>query len=580
MKPAPGTKIVEFAEMLGYPDVQKFMALNSDKVKTTEAGVPYVDVNTDYPDYSEIGRAPASTEPASANTLNLDGVTAAASAPMPDNSTQGGSENLAINLLDGLNPDLKIVANPGAEVSTNPKVDLQADFMFTDKKPTVEAPDGMEKVTETQTQTTKSDFDFTKTEDLLSQRQKIDQELSALDLDKSQQESTAALEAMQKIREQEEQFDIAREERQRLQRQRETELMAQVNTVSEEYNAMTVDPDRFFTKRGTGAKILAGIAAGLGAYAASMTGTKNFALEIINKAIDDDIEAQKAEIAKTAGSITEQRNLLNDMIRKGMNDAEAESATRAIMLQRARQMLEERMAKITKEDAKQRGGILQQQIRNDELMKLEQLKQSAASTTTTLTKEEMKPSLQTTLAITREKEKAKAEGKSEGEKKAGLTAKEERELSVPGYLGVAPTPTEGRQARAAVSDGKALMGLLDDLIEQREKYGLALTSPTARTLGQGLAKEAQLIFKGDAFAALGVLAGPDMDIINAVIPEDPAAFKYGVKEQYQAVKERVQRRLNLKLEAMNLTPMTGIGTDMMKSDIREQTKSSLDTYGG
>ena len=58
MKPAPGTKIVEFAEMLGYPDVQKFMALNSDKVKTTEAGVPYVDVNTDYPDYSEIGRAP------------------------------------------------------------------------------------------------------------------------------------------------------------------------------------------------------------------------------------------------------------------------------------------------------------------------------------------------------------------------------------------------------------------------------------------------------------------------------------------------------------------------------------------
>ena len=73
MKPAPGTKIVEFAEMLGYPDVQKFMALNSDKVKTTEAGVPYVDVNTDYPDYSEIGRAPASTEPESAGTTPIQG---------------------------------------------------------------------------------------------------------------------------------------------------------------------------------------------------------------------------------------------------------------------------------------------------------------------------------------------------------------------------------------------------------------------------------------------------------------------------------------------------------------------------
>jgi len=34
-----------------------------------------------------------STEPASANTLNLTGITAAESTPMPDNSTQGGSEN-------------------------------------------------------------------------------------------------------------------------------------------------------------------------------------------------------------------------------------------------------------------------------------------------------------------------------------------------------------------------------------------------------------------------------------------------------------------------------------------------------
>ena len=99
-------------------------------------------------------------------------------------------------------------------------------------------------------------------------------------------------------------------------------------------------------------------------------------------------------------------------------------------------------------------------------------------------------------------------------------------------------------------------------------------------LGQGFAANAHLIFKGDAFAKLGVLAGPDMEIIEKVIPADPLDFKFGLEKQYQQLKDDIRFRLNTQMKYIGLTPETGIGTDVSKSNIREQTKSSQDTYGG
>jgi LysM repeat protein len=49
----------------------------------------------------------------------------------------------------------------------------------------------------------------------------------------------------------------------------------------------------FFGKEDTGRKFLAAIAAGLGAYAAAMTGTRNFALDTINAAIEQDLQQQR-----------------------------------------------------------------------------------------------------------------------------------------------------------------------------------------------------------------------------------------------------------------------------------------------
>ena len=66
----------------------------------------------------------------------------------------------------------------------------------------------------------------------------------------------------------------------------------------------------FFGKEDTGRKFLAAIAAGMGAYASAMTGTPNFALNIINKAIDDDLAIQKEQFERERMSIQDQNVLL------------------------------------------------------------------------------------------------------------------------------------------------------------------------------------------------------------------------------------------------------------------------------
>jgi len=66
----------------------------------------------------------------------------------------------------------------------------------------------------------------------------------------------------------------------------------------------------FFGEKDTGRKILAAIAAGMGAYASAMTGTKNFALEIINQAIETDLLKQKEQLERERLSILDQNKIL------------------------------------------------------------------------------------------------------------------------------------------------------------------------------------------------------------------------------------------------------------------------------
>lgn len=83
-------------------------------------------------------------------------------------------------------------------------------------------------------------------------------------------------------------------------------------------------PDRFFKQKGTWATIGAAIAQGLGAYAAILGRTENFAGNIIQNAIDRDIAAQRDEYLRDKDA---RNNLVADLARvTGDLDVAAEGA--------------------------------------------------------------------------------------------------------------------------------------------------------------------------------------------------------------------------------------------------------------
>jgi hypothetical protein len=96
----------------------------------------------------------------------------------------------------------------------------------------------------------------------------------------------------------------------------------------------------FFGEKDTGRKILAAIAAGLGAYASAMTGTKNFALEIINQAIETDLLKQKEQLERERLSILDQNKILE--------------SRKAELYTVAQIQIKDAMAKAASEDNKQK----------------------------------------------------------------------------------------------------------------------------------------------------------------------------------------------------------------------------------
>lgn len=88
-------------------------------------------------------------------------------------------------------------------------------------------------------------------------------------------------------------------------------------------------PDRFFKQKGTWATIGAAIAQGLGAYAAILGHTQNYAMQIIQSAQDRDVEAQRSEYLRDRDT---RNNLVADIARATGDIDVATEAAKAIQL--------------------------------------------------------------------------------------------------------------------------------------------------------------------------------------------------------------------------------------------------------
>lgn len=117
-------------------------------------------------------------------------------------------------------------------------------------------------------------------------------------------------------------------------------------------------------------------------------------------------------------------------------------------------------------------------------------------------------------------EKARKESLEAGEKTAKKV--EEQEKLRVGDYGYAFTEDEAKKLRTAMETKDNLNRKLDAMIKLREKFGGEAYNRDAVATGQQLAKEAQLLYKD--LKTLGALTGPDLAIIESIIPTDPLAF--------------------------------------------------------
>jgi len=137
-------------------------------------------------------------------------------------------------------------------------------------------------------------------------------------------------------------------------------LDAQNETLFKETLEDKIDPRKFMNNMSTGNKLLAGIAVTLGGLGAGLAGGENQGLSMINKFIDQDIDAQKKNLDKKT-------NLLSQNLQRTRDLQSAEALTRSQALAITAAQVEKAKAKASSPEARARADILLGQLKQQQI---------------------------------------------------------------------------------------------------------------------------------------------------------------------------------------------------------------------
>ncbi len=133
---------------------------------------------------------------------------------------------------------------------------------------------------------------------------------------------------------------------------RQDEALSRINRLSDEYSNAKIDPD-LFGRMDTGNKILASVSLMLGGLSQAFTDAKtNPAMDVLDKAIERDIEAQKSNIAKTGNNLQQSRGIYQELLNATGDERAADAAYRATLLGMAQQQVAQLAAKSNSQTVK------------------------------------------------------------------------------------------------------------------------------------------------------------------------------------------------------------------------------------
>lgn len=303
--------------------------------------------------------------------------------------------------------------------------------------------------------------------------------------------------------------------------QRLANNQAQADKVFDQIQAGRIDPNRLWNSQSTAGKVVSSISIILGGIGAGLTRGPNYALQVIDKATDQDIEAQKAELGK-------KENLLNHYMQQGNSLMAAHSLAKADLLDIASAQMQKTAAQYQGQKAaadaqiasgqlRQQAAVLRQQGTEREL----QIKQGQLG---------MQQQVQQAAAF-KELMKGVQGGGGFDRRVLEMPAFEkfrERAVDLPdGTVGFATDKTEADKARegfAAVSTLKAKLGRFTDLLK----------NGNPATTDRGTAES----LRSDILAEMGHLHG-----LNRLSDKDLELFQNQVPALTDVVKPMAAQKL-------------------------------------
>lgn len=166
--------------------------------------------------------------------------------------------------------------------------------------------------------------------------------------------------------------EIAEISRQRREQERQNDIRAEIGKVRDQMNEIQtsgVDPLNWY-KHPDGSNnyaksVLSAIAVMFG-FLGKKRGGQNAALQIINKAIDRDIDAQKTNLRNRRAGLGSQMNLLGRMQSMLNNERAADTATRLIANKTAQMKIEQKAAEYASPLAEGQANLLVSALNNEE----------------------------------------------------------------------------------------------------------------------------------------------------------------------------------------------------------------------
>jgi len=299
--------------------------------------------------------------------------------------------------------------------------------------------------------------------------------------------------------------------------------LAKANAQTALNKGQEIDPDRKLG--GAAGKIGAAIAMALGAYGSAITGAPNTAMDIINANIERDIEAQKAKRTAKRGAVVAAQSQYDRNRQIFGDDRMAELA----LFNQQLDATKTKILRTTAEGGSDAAMATAQGLIGQIDVKMADNNALMASEIKDTTDQELMQSAQLTGMGNRDAaaqakaqvaaQKAAMKSTGAADRMPGMVATGEKEITKDDKKKV----TEGR---VAVSQ---LLGKTRALREHVKKHGwepgaLGIETDAQKT-GNSLAQGLRFGIKNTE--KLGAISGPDIEMMNAQVPEDPHSMNQG-----------------------------------------------------